>query len=64
MNAKKDFKVGYSVKHVSREYYQRGVVIAIEEGCNGGITVAFEDGFYGGPEEVTLCPQDLAIKQN
>ena len=60
MKDKKDLKIGDKVKHRWRENkYQNCTIIEVEEGCNGGIKVICEDGFYGGREESTFCPQDI-----
>tara|TARA_Y100000361_G_scaffold148491_1_gene161384 strand:- start:147 stop:344 length:198 start_codon:yes stop_codon:yes gene_type:complete len=56
---KSDFAVGDKVAHRWRNYYQKGVVIEIEEGCNGLIKSHFQDGFYGKPDDVNFPPQDL-----
>jgi hypothetical protein len=52
-------KVGDSVKHKFRNYYQKGTIISIEDGCNGLIEVTFLDGFYGGKENTKFPHQDL-----
>ena len=60
MADKKDLKIGDKVKHRWRENkYQNCTIIEVEEGCNGGIKVICEDGFYGGREKSTFCPQDI-----
>jgi len=48
MADRKDLKVGDKVKHRFRENkYQRCTILEVEEGCNGGVRVICEDGFYG-----------------
>jgi hypothetical protein len=59
MADKKDLNVGDKVKHRFRTCYQRCSVIEVEDGCNGLIKISCEDGFFGGEEESTFCPQDL-----
>jgi hypothetical protein len=60
MANKKDLKVGDKVKHRFRTTkYQKCIVLEIQKGCNGGVKVLCEDGFYGGESESTFCPQDL-----
>lgn len=59
---KEDFNVGDKVKHKFRENkYQNCKVVDIEDGCNGGIIVECEDGFYGQRDTSRFCPQDLLI---
>jgi hypothetical protein len=60
MAERKDLSIGDSVNHRFRTYYQKCVIIEIEEGCNGLIKVVCEDGFYGGVETTEFCPHDLA----
>ena len=72
---KADFKVGQKVKHRWRpNWYQKCVVIEVEDGCNGGIKVLCQDSpiystegaskgrVVGFKEDTsTFCPQDLSI---
>ena len=61
MANKEDLNIGDKVKHRFRtNKYQKCTIIEIESGCNGLIKVVCDDGFYGGREESTFCPIDLA----
>lgn len=54
-------KVGDKVKHGDRRNYQNCEILEIEEGCNGGIKLLCQDGFYGKPDITTFPIQDLSI---